>query len=115
MTAHRRADIEAHQRGGLRIDDPGGADEDGAERNHHAGAELVDEVAFDRRQPGLYQHEQGEGDLDARRRAQGPNLSWISGTNSVQCVLDVGGGDHADHADDAAGFYPAGLVGSQAK
>src|SRR5690606_26806190 len=44
--ADGRACVKAHQAGGLRIDDPGKADEDGAERNHEARAELVDEIAL---------------------------------------------------------------------
>src|SRR3546814_21135626 len=39
-------------------------DEDGAESNHQSGAELVDEVTFNRSEPCLYQDEDRKCDLN---------------------------------------------------
>src|SRR5690606_11012743 len=54
------ADVEAHQRGGLRVQNPCATDADGAEGDHDAGAEFIDEEASNRSEPGLNQDEDGE-------------------------------------------------------
>ncbi len=105
--ADRGADVEAHQRGGLRVDDPRTTHQQGAEGDHHPRPELVDEIALDRRQPGLHQHEHREGDLDIGARPAEGFLDFRD--EQRPGVLDVGGGDHADDANDQ--LCPARLFG----
>ncbi|MNS95806.1 hypothetical protein D3C72_1300780 [compost metagenome] len=109
--AHCRAEVEARQGGGLRVDDPGRADEQRAERHHQAWAKLVDEVALHRREPGLDQHEQRERHLDL---GAWPAVGLLDFRHEQRPgVLDVGRGHHADDAKgelDPAGPFRCLLV-----
>ncbi|KAK0339965.1 hypothetical protein LTR94_032433, partial [Friedmanniomyces endolithicus] len=107
--ADGRASVEAGQAGGLRVDDPGQADEDGPEGDHHARTEFIDEVAFERCEPGLDDDEQREGDLDAGPRPAELTLDF--GNEQGPCILDVRGGDHADDADGE--LEPARIAGGR--
>jgi len=58
------ADVKQRQRIGVGVQHPGKGDHHRAKLDDNAGAKFVDEPGFDRNQPGLRHHEQGEGELD---------------------------------------------------
>src|SRR5438270_719584 len=58
--ADRGREVQQEQRIGDRVDDPGDADQHAADEHHRTRPEAVDEVAFDRDQPGLGDDEDRE-------------------------------------------------------
>jgi len=90
------ADIKAGERAGVGIHDPGQTSEQTAHEHHGARAVLVDEVTFDRGQPGLHNHEDREGDLDRRT---GPAMRALNLRHEQRPrILDVRRRHHADDA-----------------
>ena len=108
-TADRRTEIEQEQRVGDRIDHPGDRHQKARAADHDARAELVDEIALDRHQPRLRQHEDCECDLNRRP----PPVVFVFDRTDEQrpAVLQVGDHHHADDAEDQ--LPPTGRVGRE--
>src|SRR5262249_59707501 len=62
--ADRSAQIEQPEGIGDRVDDPRNRDENAGTADHSTRTNLVDQVAFDRHQPGLRKTKNGEADLN---------------------------------------------------
>jgi hypothetical protein len=104
-TGERRPDIERGQRIRLRIEDPAEGDEDAAggddQLRSALRAELVDDPALERRQPGLKRDEDAEGELDV---GDGPTLRLAHRRDEEgPAILQIG---NHHHADDAGGELP---------
>ena len=88
--------IEKEERIRERVDHPCNGDQNAADADHHARPKLVDQIAFERNQPGLGQNEDREGDLD---RGFAPMIFLIDGIDEQRpAVLQVGNHHHADDA-----------------
>src|SRR5678815_5537375 len=61
-------DIEQRQRVGIGVHHPRDATEQAADQNDGTWSEPIDEITFDRHQPGLREDENGERDLDGCAR-----------------------------------------------
>jgi hypothetical protein len=92
----RAAEIEHAERGGDRVDVPGHEGADAAGEYHPARADVIDDPALERHQPGLQQDEDRECDLDL---GLAPSPVLLDRQHEQRpAVLQVG---HARHADDA--------------
>ena len=95
--ADHRAEVEAGQRGRVRVDDPGQSRQHAAEEDQQARSVAVDEVADERRAPGLDHDEDAERGLD---RGALPAVRLLDLGNELRPgVLDVRRGHHAGDAE----------------
>jgi hypothetical protein len=92
------AEIQQEERVGDRVDDPPNRDQHATEADHDARAELVDEVAFDRDQPGLGQDKNRECHLNGRSAPVELRLNRPD--EQGPAVLQIGDHHHADDAED---------------
>ena len=106
-TADRRAEIKQRKRVRDRVNHPRDRNQHARAADHRARAELVDQIAFDRHQPGFCEHEDREGDLN--RRAP-PVVFLIDRTDEQRpAVLQVGDHHHAYDTEDE--LTPSGPFG----
>ena len=95
--ADRGGDVEHGERTHIGVQHPRDADQHAADHHDDLGAVAVDEPAFDRHQPGLGEHEDGEGDLDGG--AVPAVLLPDRPDEQRPSVLQVGDHHHTDNAD----------------
>ena len=96
--ANRGAEVQQEQRVSHRVDDPCDAHEHAAAGDHDPRTKPVDQVAFDRDEPGLRQHEDREGELN---RGAAPVVFLIDRPDEQRPpVLQIRDHDHADDAEE---------------
>ncbi|MNL10547.1 hypothetical protein D3C87_1313490 [compost metagenome] len=95
--ADGRSEVQHRQRRRHRVQRPRNRAEQAAAHHHRARAVLVDQIALDRHQPGLGDHENGERHLDGRAA---PVVFVIDRIDEQgPAVLHVGNHRHADDAE----------------
>jgi hypothetical protein len=96
--ADRGGDVKNAQRVGIGVERPRKSAQDPAHEHDQPRPVSIDEIAFDRHQPGLEQHENRERHLD--RRAT-PVMLAVDGIDEQRpTVLKVGHHRHAKNAED---------------
>src|SRR5207244_12483076 len=86
--ADQAARVQREERARAGVDRPGEADEDASGGDQPSRAEAIDEVALERHEPRLGQHEHGEGDWDCRLPPVKPAIDRIDEERPP--VLQVG-------------------------
>jgi hypothetical protein len=90
-------EIQHRQRRGIGVHHPRDRAQEAAYDDHRTRSVLVDEIAFNRHEPGFGHHENRERDLNGRAS---PVVLFIDGVHKQRpAVLHVRDHGHADHAE----------------